>query len=188
MFIAFSGLSGSGKDTIMKSLIQRRTDLKILTHSTATTRSPREDDKSTDTYIYLSQQQFEKGITDGIFIEYEIVHGNYYGTLKEAFEKVVLDKSTHYMRDIDVKGVQNFKKFFDGKTKIISIFLDVPNDILIQRLKKRGESDEQIEKRLSRGEFERSYKDCYDLVVENINLDEAVKKISEFIDKEMEKR
>ena len=188
MFIAFSGLSGSGKDTVMNSLVKTRSDLKILTQSTATTRQPREDDKKTNTYIYLTKQQFERGIKDDIFIEYELVHDYYYGTLKEAFEVVVLDKNTHYMRDIEVKGVQNLKKFFKNKAKMITIFLDVPNDELVRRLKNRGESDERIEKRLSRGALERSYKHLYDLVVENLDLDKTIKTISDFIDSEMEKK
>ena len=186
MFIAFSGLSGSGKDTVMNSLIKNRNDLKILYQSTATTRLPREDDKKTNTYVYLSKEQFERVINDGLFIEYELVHDNYYGTLKEAFEIVALDKTTHYMRDIEVKGVQNLKKFFKGKVKMISIFLDVPDDVLVDRLRKRGESEERIVKRLSRGKLERSYKDLYDLVVENYDLDKTVKTISDFIDSQME--
>lgn len=186
MFIAFSGLSGSGKDTVMNSLIKNRNDLKILYQSTATTRLPREDDKKTNTYVYLSKEQFERGIKDGLFIEYELVHDNYYGTLKEAFEIVALDKTTHYMRDIEVKGVQNLKKFFKGKVKMISIFLDVPDDVLVDRLRKRGESEERIVKRLSRGKLERSYKDLYGLVVENYDLDKTVKTISDFIDSQME--
>ena len=101
MFIAFSGLSGSGKNTIMNHLVQMRKDLKILTKSTATTRKQREDDKENNIYVFLSKSQFEQGIKDNIFIEYQVIHDNYYGTLIEAFEKALLDKENHYMRDIE---------------------------------------------------------------------------------------
>ena len=184
MFIAFSGLSGSGKNTVMDRLIKKHKNFHILTHSTATTRPQRSDDTQYNTYIYLTKEQFEQGIKDGIFIEYELVHDNYYGTLKEAFEVAILDKDNHYMRDIDVKGVQNLKKFFKGKSKMLSIFLDVPNEVIIQRLKNRGDSQEQIEKRLSRGELERSYKKYFDLVIDNYDIEKTIQIINEFILKE----
>ena len=111
------------------------------------------------------------------------MHDNYYGTLKEAFEKVELDKYNHYIRDIDVKGVLSLKKYFKDRLKIVSIFLDAPDEVLRDRLSKRGESEEQIEKRLSRSELERSYKKHYDLIVENIDLDKTVETICDFIDK-----
>lgn len=187
MFIAFSGLSGSGKNTIMNHLVQMRKDLKILTKSTATTRKQREDDKENNIYVFLSKSQFEQGIKDNIFIEYQVIHDNYYGTLIEAFEKALLDKENHYMRDIDVKGMLLLKKFF-GEDKIVSIFLDVPDNELQKRLKKRGESDEQIKKRLSRGELERSYKKYYDLVVENVDLNNTLDIITKFLDEKLEKK
>ena len=105
MFIAISGISGSGKNTVMHHLTKMRSNLKILERSTATTRERRESDETYQTYIYMSEEEFKKGIDKGIFIEYENVHGFYYGTLKEAFQKVIEDKENDYARDIDVKGV-----------------------------------------------------------------------------------
>ena len=181
MLIAISGISGSGKNTVMNALTSKVDNIKVLKYSTATTRAPRGDNNQT--YIHISRQQFEQGIKDGVFIEYELVHDNYYGTLKEAFEKVELDEHNHYIRDIDVKGVLSLKKYFKDRLKIVSIFLDAPDEVLRDRLAKRGESEEQIEKRLSRSELERSYKKHYDLIVENIDLYKTVETICDFIDR-----
>ena len=79
------------------------------------------------------------------------------------------------------------KNFF-GEDKIVSIFLDVPDNELQKRLKKRGESDEQIKKRLSRGELERSYKKYFDLVVENVDLNNTLDIITKFLDEKLEKK
>ena len=168
------------------SLSQRkkRKNLKILEYSSGTTRPKRDSDSRFNTYIYLSKEEFEKGVAEGKFFEYENVHGNYYGMFKEKLEEVVADKDCDYMRDIDVKGNVSLKKFFDGKGAMISIFIDAPNDVLKERLIKRGDSLEDIEKRLSRSEFERSFKGNYDLVLENIDLDKTVETINEFIDKQ----
>lgn len=184
MFVAISGISASGKNTVIQKLIERRKNLKVLKKSSCTTRTPRNTDKDFETYNYLTKEEFEKGIKDGIFIEHELVHENYYGTLKSAFNKVIEDKDNDYMRDIDVKGTVNLKKYLQGKVKMVSIFLDAPDEILKDRLKKRGESEEQILKRLSRSDLERSYKNHYDLVIENIDLEKTLKTIIDFLDKE----
>lgn len=181
MFIVFSGISGSGKNTIMNELMKRRKNLKVLKFSTCTTRPPRESDKDNNTYIFVSKEEFEKGIEEGRFYEYENVHGNYYGTILERLEFAAKSKRYDYMRDIDVKGHANLKRFFKDKCTMVGIFVDVPDKVLRERLLKRGESNENIDKRLSRGELERSRKHEYDLIVDNIDLEETVNKIDEFL-------
>ena len=187
MFIAISGISASGKNTVMQNLINQRKNVKVLTKSSCTTREPRESDGDFQTYNYFTKEEFEKGIENNIFIEHELVHGNYYGTLKESFERVIKDTENDYMRDIDVKGTVNLRKYLKGKVKMISIFLDAPDEVLRERLINRGESLERAEIRLSRGELERSYKGEYDLVVENIDLQKTLKIINDFIDNERKK-
>lgn len=182
MFIVFSGVSGSGKNTIMNELMARREDLKVLELSTGTTREPRESDKANNTYIFMSKEEFEDGIKAGMFYEYENVHGNYYGTILKRLEFAAQSKQIDFMRDVDVKGFASLKKFFAGKCKMVGVFVDVPDDILRQRLRKRGEAEESINKRLSRGEMERARKNEYDLVVDNIDLKETVDKIDKFLD------
>ena len=181
MFIAISGLSGSGKNTVIKRLSQMRPNLKVLTHSTCTTRPPRESDGEFQTYVYMTEEDFRKGIEENHFIEHEIVHGYYYGTLKSAFEKVIEDSENDYIKDIDVKGAINLKKYLEKKTKMKTIFLDAPDKILEERLRLRGESEERIKTRLSRGELERQYKNNYDLVIENIDLELTLNAINEFL-------
>ena len=182
MFIAISGISGSGKNTIMANLVKDKKNFFILTGASATTREIREEDKNYNTYVNMSEEEFKKGIVDDIFIEYENVHGNYYGTLKSAFEKVINDKENDYIKDIDVKGMINLRKYLNGKVKMISIFLDAPDELLEKRLVMRGERAERVKVRLSRGELERKYKDEFDLVVENIELKKTLKIIEDFIE------
>ncbi len=183
MFIAMSGISASGKNTVMQKLIERRPNAKVLLRSSCTTRPPRESDGDFQTYLYLTKEEFERGIAEGRFIEYELVHDNYYGTVKAAFEEVIAHPENEYIRDIDVKGTENIKKYLAGKAKVVTIFLDAPDDVLAERLRARGESPEKIALRLSRGGLERSYKDKYDLVIENIDLNTTLQIINDFIDK-----
>lgn len=182
MFIVLSGVSSSGKNTIMEELMRRRKNLKILEFSSGTTRAKRESDCKYNTYVFLSKEEFQKKIDAGEFYEYELVHDNYYGMFRSRLADVVADKDFDYMRDIDVKGNVSLKKFFDGKCPMLSIFIDAPNDVLKERLLKRGDSLEDIEKRLSRSDFERSFKHNYDLVIENIDLEKTVNTICDFIE------
>ena len=68
-----------------------------------------------------------------------------------------------------------------------SIFIDAPNDVLRERLIKRGDKPEDIELRLSRSEMERSYKHHYDIVIENIDLEKTLQTLENFIDKARKK-
>ncbi len=181
MFVAFSGVSSSGKNTIINEIVKRREDFKVLDRSSATTRQPRESDKVFNIYLYMSEQDFKKEIDEGKFFEYELVHGNYYGTILSQLERAKNDDTCNYIRDIDVKGMVNLRKFF-GRDKIVTIFLDAPDDVLKARLKARGDSEEDIEKRLSRSVLERSYKPEFDLVVENIDMEKTIDTILNFID------
>lgn len=181
MFIIFSGVSASGKNTIMQELAKRDGKIKILNLSSGTTREPRESDKDNDTYIFMTKEEFEKGIERGDFFEYECVHGNYYGILNSALDRVIKNQDVDYLRDIDVHGREKIVEHFKGKCPTLTIFLDAPNDELAKRLALRGESEERIKVRLERSELERSYKNDYDIVIENRDINETVEKILNFV-------
>lgn len=181
MLVLIAGVSASGKNTIIQNLIEKRDDIKMLEYCSATTRPPRDTDKKFKNYVYLTDDQFKEHIKKDYFIEYEMVHGNFYGTIKSAFEKALRQKDIIYLKDIDVKGCQSLKKYFNGYD-ILTIFLDAPDSVLKQRLIERGDSSEQIKLRMSRNEFERSYKNGYDLIIENLKLDQTIKTILDAID------
>jgi guanylate kinase len=182
MLIVFSGVSASGKNTIIKELTSQRANCKILEKSSGTTRPERESDKNFQTYIFYTKEEFEKGIQEGKFFEHENVHGYYYGIIKDVLDSAINDNEHFYLRDIDVHGQERLKKYCEGKARLVSIFLDAPDDVLKERLKERGESEERIKVRLSRGSMEREFKKNYDLVIDNIDMDKTLKIINEFLD------
>ena len=183
MFIIISGISSSGKNTVISNLIKRNKNLKVLEKSSVTTRVPRKSDKVFNTYVFKSEAEFAKLIEEKALVEHEVMYGNHYGILKEPLDRVVIDKKNDYIRDIDVKGNLSVRRYLDGKCEVISIFIDAPDEVLKERLKQRGDSEEQIEMRLARGNFERGYKKHYDLVIENIDLDKTIETIERFIEK-----
>ncbi len=183
MLVLISGLSASGKNTIIQNLKNQRDDIEILYQASATTRPPRDSDSLFKTYIYKTDDEFRESIENGEFIEYEFVHGNFYGTIKSAFDDALKDDSKFYIKDIDVKGCINLKKYFK-KEKIITIFLDAPDEILKERLVNRGDTPEQIVKRMSRNAYEREFKIYYDYKIENLNLEDTLNKINYLLDQE----
>lgn len=180
MLIVLSGVSGSGKNTVIEEILKERKDFKVF--RSAITRPPRENEDRKGFYIFISEQEFLKKVEEGAFFEYEFLHNSYRGILKAELEKAKMDEKHHYIRDIDVKGNQKLRKFFHNKG-VLSIFLEVDDKELQRRLKARGESDQQIKLRLSRAPMERTYKKDYDLIIQNNDLALTVEKILEFVDK-----
>lgn len=177
MLILLAGPSGVGKNSVINELLSRRDNLKIM--YTCTSRPPRKKDDGA--FIHLSKEEFEKKIVAGEFFEYENVHADiFYGTPYSSLQKVIEGKED-YIKDIDVNGIQKLKKYLTGKVKVVTIFLDSPDAELRARLKKRGESDEMIDKRLSRAAFERSFKNKFDIQLDNDTISTTADQIEKAI-------
>ena len=180
MLIIISGSSGVGKNTVINTLLEKRSDLKLL--KTCTTRPPRvgEAESPYCPYYFLSNKEFDRKNKNDEFAEVEEIHKTFRGMLKSSLEEVVLNNAD-YIKDIGVLGQVNLKRLLEGKALVLSIFLTAPKEVLIERLKGRGEMD--IDLRMSRTEFEEGYKDNYDIVIENLVLEKTIKKIESTIAK-----
>ncbi len=171
--IVLSAPSGCGKSTIIHTLTDNgMVDLKFSV--SATNRKPREGETAGVDYHFMSTQQFKEAIADDSFIEWEQVYpGRYYGTLKSEVANA-LNRGENVLLDIDVKGAINVKKLFGDKA--LTIFI-LPPDIetLRQRLIHRGtDAMDEIERRVSKAEYEISHADLCDMRIVNDDLDKAV--------------
>ena len=120
-------------------------------------------------------------------MEYEQVYpGRYYGTLRSEIQNRV-NEGHNVILDIDVNGGMNVRQQFGDDA--MSIFIEPPSiPELRRRLKQRGsDSDEAIEERVGRAEYELSFRDKFDHVVTNDELERAIsdieQKIKDFISK-----
>ena len=177
ILIAVSGPSGVGKGTIVKTLVKRRED--VVESVSCTTRAPREGEKHGREYFFLSKEEFLKRVDEGDFLEYDEHFGNYYGTPKSFVKEMLKERSV--ILEIDVVGALNAKKAFP---ECVLVMIAPPSvEELKRRLKGRNsETDEQIENRLSRLDYELSKKDEYDFVIVNDELEDAIKRLSDIID------
>ena len=182
VLMVVSGPSGVGKGTLVKTMIKRRED--VVESVSCTTRAPREGEVNGREYFFLSKEEFARRIEEGDFLEYDEHFGNYYGTPKSFVKETLKTKSV--IMEIDVVGGFLAKKEFP---ECILIFVAPP---LVEELKRRligrnTESEEQIEKRLSRLDYEMKESEKYDYVLINDGFEDALKEFSDLIDKEKNK-
>jgi guanylate kinase len=145
----------------------------------ATTRPKRSIEEDGKDYFFLTEKDFKENIDNDNFIEYEKVHGDYYGTLKNHITDL-LEKGQKVIFDIDVKGAISIKKLYP---EAILLFIKPPSlDELKARLKKRkSESEEAINKRLGRIEFEYAQAIHFDHIIINDNLQQTIDRIERII-------
>lgn len=176
MLVVLSGVSGVGKNTIIQKLLDKYDNMHFF--KSATTRPPRPGETI---YDFMSNEEFKQKMDNGEFFETEDSHGFWYATQYKELNRIVENPQDIFIKDIEVHGAEKLREYFADKGGMISIFIDAPDEILIERLRGRGESEDRIQIRLSRGVMERLYKDKYDLVLDNFNLDETVAEIEKFI-------
>ncbi len=184
--IVFSAPSGSGKTTIVRHLLKQE-HLNLAFSISATSREKRGTEQDAKDYYFLSASDFKQHIKDDDFLEWEEVYrDNFYGTLKTEVERIwALGKNVIF--DIDVSGGLRIKRKFPEQT--IAIFVKPPSiDELKIRLKKRKtESDDKINMRISKASAELATAPLFDVIIENDNLDKALHEaehlVSDFINK-----
>lgn len=165
-----SAPSGAGKSSLIEGLVAK--DNAIKKSISVTTRQPRSGEQNGQHYFFTSEADFQTRINDGEFLEYALVHGNWYGTSKALVEKE-LGKQNDLILEIDYQGAQAVREQFPSS---ISIFILPPNKtVLRSRLEKRNTDDiATIEQRLNAASNEISHISDYQYAIINNNFDEAL--------------
>lgn len=175
--------SGSGKSSIVKQLLQASPRLKFSV--SATTRSPRGEEKDGIDYYFITVDEFKKSIEDDAFIEWEMVYeGKYYGTLKSEIDRIY-NQDNFPLLDIDVVGAVNLKRKY--KDSVVSIFIKAPSlQVLEDRLRLRGtDSEEIIQERIAKAKYETDFEQYFDYSVINDELSLAVAEVIEIIESQL---
>ena len=177
-FIVIAAPSGTGKTTLCRELQKQNPEIQFSV--SCTTRPKRHYEKDGYDYHFLTHDEFEKLIAENALVEYEEVHGYFYGTKKSYLEDAI-KKNDIIMLDLDVKGALSIKELYPERTSLI--FVEPPNEqILIDRLKHRGsDSEERIKVRLQRFQMEMGYKQQFDHIVLNDKLEDAVKSLKNIV-------
>lgn len=176
-----SGFSGSGKGTIMKSLLEKYPDNYALSIS-ATTRSPRPGELHGREYFFISKGEFESMIQKGALIEYAQYVEHYYGTPRD-YVLQHLEAGRDVILEIEIQGALKVKEAYPDA---LLLFITPPNAKELQRrLTDRGTEDaDKISKRLSRAWQEAQGVEQYDYLIVNDKLEKCVQDVHSIIQNE----
>jgi len=148
ILFVLSAPSGAGKTTLCSALRHKPDFVYAVS---CTTRAPRAGEIDGEDYQFLSDEEFDRRVTAGEFLEYAEVHGCKYGTLKNSVTEN-LRKGIDVLIDIDTKGAESIRACGDPfiLDALADVFIMPPNlEELRRRLMKRGpETEEQIATRL----------------------------------------
>ena len=140
----------------------------------ATTRKPREGEVNGRDYHFLSDEEFEKRVQNGEFVEHAMYAGNRYGTLRSELER----PARGIVLEIDVQGARLVREALPEATQI---FIEPPTlEDLKERLRARGsDSEERIERRLAVAPEELAARDEFGYRVVNDDLERALRELVE---------
>ena len=178
LLLVISGPAGVGKGTINISLISRNSDIRMSV--SATTRPPRPGEIDGVHYFFKTEEEFQKMIESGAFLEYmRVFNTHYYGTPK-SFVEQELAEGRSVILEIDVQGAMRVKAAYPDA---VLIFIAPPSmSELKSRLIHRGtESSEAIDRRFETAYQEMKYINQYDYVVVNDILDLAIARTEDII-------
>ncbi len=162
--VIISGPGGSGKNTILNFLLEKRPELVRIV--TATTHPMRHGEQEGADHYFLTNHEFQAKISSREFIEYTRTRGYLFGTLKKPFEEV-LAKGKVGVMEINVDGGLKIKRLFPKNSELV--FIDVDKSELEARLRSRNIDDEAgIQRRLAEADRELEIGHSqYDFVVKN---------------------
>ncbi len=180
VLIVLSAPSGTGKTTLVKKL--KRVCPDIAVSVSYTTRKPRQSEKQSADYHFISEKNFRKKIETNFFAEWAKVYDNYYGTSRKFVEEN-LNKRKNVLLTIDTQGALQIKAKYPDAV-LIGI---LPPSLQEQRkrLEKRGETKENIDRRLKESAIERKILlKKYNYRFINLDIQKTLKKIIAVIRKE----
>lgn len=167
VLLVLAGPAGSGKTTLCERMVAEVPGFSRVI--TTTTRDPRPGEVNGVHYHFFSAAEFDEKIAAGAFLEWAWVHRkNRYGTLASSvLEPLAAGRSL--IMNVDVQGVHNFRRAAAADPVLarhfIDIFIDVPIPELRARLGGRGESEDEIARRMQTAEIELRARDQFRRII-----------------------
>tara|TARA_B100000686_G_scaffold328596_1_gene388736 strand:+ start:24 stop:641 length:618 start_codon:yes stop_codon:yes gene_type:complete len=166
-----SAPSGTGKTSLIYKILEEELASKTKLGISCTTRKKRENEEEGVAYFFLTEEEFNKKINEGLFLEFAEVFGNLYGTPKDWVVSTI-SQGFDVILELDVQGAVQVKNAYpDAKT----IFIIPPSyEDLKSRLNARDQdSEETITKRLAEARQEVNSGKDFDYLITNDDFDLA---------------
>lgn len=160
-----------GKGTLIKWLLERAPGLQLAV--SATTREPRESEVNGVDYHFLSEDDFDRRVARGEFVEHAEYAGNRYGTLKSELER----PAQGIVLEIDVQGARQVRERLPDA---VLTFIEPPSfEDLERRLAARAsDQPDEIDRRLAAAREELRAAGEFDHRIVNDDLDRAVDELA----------
>ena len=181
--VVISGPSGAGKTSVCREL-KRLPNVEFSI--SATTRSQRPGEQDGVDYHFLTRDDFQRRLAENQFLEWASYNDNLYGTPRWPMD-AALARGKTFLVEIEVDGTRQLR---ERAVPGLYVFIAPPSiDELRQRLLRRGSDDPaEIEQRMRIAEREidaaRSHVvgvPLYDVIVENRDLDDTIRRVQELI-------
>lgn len=155
--LILSGPAGSGKTTLGERLLRAHSP-RLSRLVTATSRPPRQGEKDGIDYHFLTESDFRQRAEKGEFVEWVEVHGNLYGSLRPTLLQGMQEGRDLFL-NIDVQGAETYRRqaqidpMLAGR--VVTVFV-LPRSLtqIRSRLRARGDTKDEIEKRIATAEQE----------------------------------
>ncbi len=171
--IVFTGPSGVGKGTLLRSLLKNHPELYLSV--SATTREPRPDEIDGKHYYFVTRQEFEQMVAADQLLEWAEFAGNYYGTPRLPVEQQTRHGKSMIL-EIELEGARQVRQSFPDALRI---FILPPSfDELENRIRKRSQDSEAaIARRLERARAEIAAAAEFDIQIVNDDLSTALQQL-----------
>jgi guanylate kinase len=167
VLLVLAGPAGSGKTTLCERLVAEVAGFTRVV--TSTTRDPRPGELNGVHYHFFTPAEFDARVESGAFLEWAWVHKKHrYGTLASSVLGPII-RGESLVMNVDVQGVENFRRAAAADPllarHLVDIFIEVPIPELCVRLGGRGESEEEILRRMQTAEQELREKERFSHVL-----------------------
>jgi len=155
--LAIVGPGASGKDYLRKRFMNRSFKFGV----SCTTRKPRNGEVHGQDYYYLTEEEFDAGIKNGLFVEWQEFNGWKYGLTKPEFERC----------DVMILNAEAVDLLSDEyRNRLFVIYLNIDEETRRSRLETRKDQDDSIDRRIKADNDQFRNFSNFDCIITNNNF------------------
>lgn len=177
--IIVAGPSGAGKSSFLDRLLGEWDFVEdIITY---TTRPMRKGEAPGEPYHFVSEEKFEQLKSSDFFVEWAVVHKNFYGTPRDQIHQA-WENDRLVIMDVDFQGARTIKAKYPKEC--FTIFINPPSvEALRKRVRQRdGDTVKDLEVRMATAVKEMSLASEFDAQLINEDFEASYSQFKKIIE------